>query len=131
MRRTFLYRQAAFLEDHRAEISQRRVNPPVIVKLKPVGHLVLCLTACQKVRFVQLFDLQRTEERFGHGVDTLTVPPVFRLIEPCMPKVTSCFWKSPLAYWLKDQAVRGASTEPGHAQCVDNQGSSSSIRFAR
>jgi len=49
---------------HRAEISQRRVKPPVIVKLKPIDHLVLCLTACGKLHAAQPLDLQLTEERF-------------------------------------------------------------------
>ena len=40
----------------------------MIVKLKPIDHLVLCLTACRKVHSVQPLDLQRTKERFGHGV---------------------------------------------------------------
>ena len=44
------------------------MKPPVIVKLKPIDYLVLCLTACRKVHSVQPLDLQRTEERFGHGV---------------------------------------------------------------
>ena len=63
MRRAFLIGKPFFLEGHRAEISQSRVKPPVIVKLKPIDHLVLCLTACRKVHSVQPLDLQRTEER--------------------------------------------------------------------
>jgi hypothetical protein len=48
----------------------------------------------RKVHSVQPLDLQRTEERFGHGV---VQQSPFRLIEPFMPKATSCFWKTHLA----------------------------------
>ena len=40
----------------------------MIVKLKSIEHVVLCLLACRRVHSVQPLDLQRTEERFGHGV---------------------------------------------------------------
>jgi len=48
----FFFGKPFFLEGHRAEISQRRVQPPVMVKLKPIDHLVLCPTACRKVHSV-------------------------------------------------------------------------------
>jgi hypothetical protein len=34
------------------------------------------------------------------SVTALSQQSPFRLIEPRMPKAESCFWKSPLAYWL-------------------------------
>jgi hypothetical protein len=39
-----------------------------------------------------------------------------------MPKIEICFWKSlAAAVRVKDQPRRGSTTEPGHAQVVDDQ----------
>jgi hypothetical protein len=54
-----------FLEGHWAEISQRRMQPPGIVKPQPIDHLFFFLTARRTAHSVQPLDLQRAKERLG------------------------------------------------------------------
>ena len=44
------------------------MKPPAVVEPQPIDHLIFCLTACREAHSVQPLDLQRTKERFGHGV---------------------------------------------------------------
>jgi len=69
----------------------------MIIEAKPIDHLVFGLTTAGEAHSMEPFDLHGAKERFGHCV-VQQLP--LRLIEPRMPKAESCFWKSPLAYWL-------------------------------
>ena len=69
----------------------------MVVEAKPVDHLVYSLTTAGEAHSVEPLNLIEPK---SVSVTALSQQLPLRLIEPRMPKVESCFWKSPLAYWL-------------------------------
>jgi hypothetical protein len=75
-----------FLEGHRAEISQHRVQPPVIVKRKPTDHLVLCPTSREismppNAFFVPM-SIKRWKPCTANKTQTLQIPQDWRELLP-------------------------------------------------
>ena len=66
------------LESHRTGITQRRMQPSMVVEGNPVHHLILGLTPRAEAHAVEAFDLQRAEQ---FSVTALSQQSPLRLIE--------------------------------------------------
>lgn len=99
------------------------MKPPVVVEPQPVDPFLLCLTACLEAHSVQPLDLQRINQRFGHGVIS-AIPfsahrPVHAEARELLLEVTAGVLAA--AIRMKDWPRCGLYAEPGHPQCIDDQ----------
>ena len=92
-------------ELHRADISQRSMQPGFVVPEQPGNGFILGVAPGHEALPVQALDLQRAEQCLAAGIDApmssgrcQQLPR--RLIELVIPYSWSTPLKAPLAYWL-------------------------------
>ena len=119
-----LSRMPVFLEPHRADVRQRRVQPGPVVPEYPVDDLVFCLTPRDEALSVQPLHLQRPEQRLAAGVVPAVAAPAHRgrdaVLGQHASEVLAGVLAAPVAVEDQTRALARMALEPGHTQRIDD-----------
>ena len=111
-------------ELHRADISQRRVQPGFVVPKQPRDRFILGLAPGHEALPVQALDLERAEQRFAAGIVPAVATPAHRtrnavLLEH-IPEGATGVLAALVAVKQQPGVLARVAPESGHAQRVDN-----------